>query len=57
MPRYIRHSLTLLTLLLCVVFMASCSQEQPAQKRAAVDALDKETAFARKARISNRTTH
>ena len=53
MPRYIRHSLTLLTVLLSVVFMASCSQEQPAQKRAAVDALDKETAFARKARISN----
>jgi len=53
MPRHIRHSLALLTVLLSVLFMSSCSQEQPVQKRAAVDALDKETAFARSARISN----
>ena len=33
--------------------MASCSQEQPVQTRAAVDALDMATAFARSARVSN----
>jgi hypothetical protein len=53
MQRHIRRSLALLTVLFSVLFMASCSQEQPVQTRAAIDALDKETAFARKARISN----
>ena len=53
MPRHIRRSLALLTVLLSVLFIASCRQEQPVQTRAAIDALDKETAFARKARISN----
>ena len=53
MQRHFRRPLTLLTVLLSVLFVASCSQEKPVQMRAAVDALDKETAFARKARISN----
>ena len=53
MPRHIRRSLALLTVLLSVLFVASCGQKQPVQTRAAVDALDKETAFARRARISN----
>jgi aminopeptidase N len=53
MPQRYQYSPALLTILLSVLFVASCSQEQPVQARAAVDALDKETAFARKARISN----
>jgi aminopeptidase N len=53
MQRHVRGSLTLLIVLLPVLSMVSCGQEKPVQMRAAIDALDKETAFARKVRISN----
>lgn len=62
MPRHTRRSLALLTLISATLLLISCQQEQPVQNgnvvdighaRAAVDALDRDTADARKARISN----
>lgn len=56
MPRYIRRTLALLTILSSALLVISCQQDlqnEPVQARAAVDALSRTTADARKARISN----
>ena len=53
MPRLIRRSLALLTFVSATLLLVSCSQERPSDSRLAVDALDKPTADARKARLSN----
>jgi hypothetical protein len=53
MPRLIRRSLALLTFVSATLLLVSCSQELPSDSRLAVDALDKPTADARKARLSN----
>ena len=53
MPLIMPRSPALLAVLLSFSVLAACSQHYPGAKRAAVDALDKATAMARKARISN----
>ena len=53
MSRHVRRSLALLIVISSALFVIACQQEQQVQARAAVDALDRTTADARKARISN----
>ena len=53
MSRNLNRSIALLTIVSTAFLLTACQDEPVVQVRAAVDALDRDTADARKARISN----